>query len=155
MSVEFYRGSPGKFDSRTLSRETLSRWTGRIHIYIYICVCIHLSIYLSLSLSLSISLSLYIYIYIYIIIIHVREQLCDMSPAWDPPEGISFSNEFLWQISNTKTQHTRTRILLFNGFQSKRKSPHGDLKQETHRKAPRPTDAPAHIHIYIYIYIYV
>ena len=27
-SVEFYRGSPGKFDSRTLSRETLSRWTG-------------------------------------------------------------------------------------------------------------------------------
>ena len=30
MSVEFYRESPGKFDSRTLSRETLSRWTGRI-----------------------------------------------------------------------------------------------------------------------------
>ena len=29
MSVEFYRGSSGKFDSRTLSRETLSRWTGR------------------------------------------------------------------------------------------------------------------------------
>ena len=25
----FYRESPGKFDSRTLSRETLSRWTGR------------------------------------------------------------------------------------------------------------------------------
>ena len=24
-----YRGSPGKFDSRTLSRKTLSRWTGR------------------------------------------------------------------------------------------------------------------------------
>ena len=29
MSVEFYRESPGKFDSRTLSRKTLSRWTGR------------------------------------------------------------------------------------------------------------------------------
>ena len=29
MSVEFYRGSPGKFDSRTLSRTTLNRWTGR------------------------------------------------------------------------------------------------------------------------------
>ena len=29
MSVEFDRGSPGKFDSRTLSRETLNRWTGR------------------------------------------------------------------------------------------------------------------------------
>ena len=30
MSVEIYRGSPGKFDSRTLSRETLDGWTGRI-----------------------------------------------------------------------------------------------------------------------------
>ena len=29
MSVEFYTGSPGKFDSRTLSRKTLNRWTGR------------------------------------------------------------------------------------------------------------------------------
>ena len=29
MSVEFYRESPGKFDSRTLNRETLSRLTGR------------------------------------------------------------------------------------------------------------------------------
>ena len=29
MSVEFHRKSPGKFDSRTLNRETLSRWTGR------------------------------------------------------------------------------------------------------------------------------
>ena len=30
MSVELDRGSPGKFDSRTLDRKTLSRWTGRI-----------------------------------------------------------------------------------------------------------------------------
>ena len=29
MSVAFDMGSSGKFDSRTLSRETLSRWTGR------------------------------------------------------------------------------------------------------------------------------
>ena len=29
MSVEFYRGSPGQLDSRTLNRKTLSRWTGR------------------------------------------------------------------------------------------------------------------------------
>ena len=29
MSIEFDRGSPGKFDSRTLSRKTPSRWTGR------------------------------------------------------------------------------------------------------------------------------
>ncbi len=29
MPVEFDGGSPGKFDSRTLNRKTLSRWTGR------------------------------------------------------------------------------------------------------------------------------
>ena len=29
MSVEFDRESPGKIDSRTLNRKTLSRWTGR------------------------------------------------------------------------------------------------------------------------------
>ena len=29
MSVEFDRVSPGKFDSRTLNRKTLDRWTGR------------------------------------------------------------------------------------------------------------------------------
>ena len=28
MSVEFYRESPRKFDSRTLNRKTLNRWTG-------------------------------------------------------------------------------------------------------------------------------
>ena len=32
MSVEFYRESPGKFDSRTLNGETLSRWTGRSNV---------------------------------------------------------------------------------------------------------------------------
>ena len=30
MSVDFYRDSPGKFDSRTLNRKTLDRCTGRI-----------------------------------------------------------------------------------------------------------------------------
>ena len=29
MSVECYGEPPGKFDSRTLSRKTLSRWIGR------------------------------------------------------------------------------------------------------------------------------
>ena len=28
--VEFYRGSPGKFDSRTLYRKIIDRWTGRM-----------------------------------------------------------------------------------------------------------------------------
>ena len=32
MSVEFDRGSPGKFDPRTLDRTTLSRWTGRTQV---------------------------------------------------------------------------------------------------------------------------
>ena len=30
MSVEFDRGSPGKFDSRTLNRETRNRGIGRM-----------------------------------------------------------------------------------------------------------------------------
>ena len=36
MSVEFDRGSPGKFDSRTLNRKTLNRWTGHITILLSI-----------------------------------------------------------------------------------------------------------------------
>ena len=36
MSVEFCRESPGKFDSGTLNRKTLYRWTGRIIIIIII-----------------------------------------------------------------------------------------------------------------------
>ena len=60
MSVEFDRGSPGKFDSRTLNRKTLNRWTGRRHTYVYnvicsgmhvptcacigVCVCVHASV---------------------------------------------------------------------------------------------------------------
>ena len=37
MSVEFDRESPGKFDSRTLSRETLSRWTGCTNLRVAAC----------------------------------------------------------------------------------------------------------------------
>ena len=36
MSVEFYREPPGKFDSRTLSRETLGGLGVCLYIYIYI-----------------------------------------------------------------------------------------------------------------------
>ena len=35
MSVEFYRGSPGKFDSRTLSRKTLSSGPGVLILFEY------------------------------------------------------------------------------------------------------------------------
>ena len=39
MSVEFHREFPGKFDSRTLNRKTLNRWTGRnIPIICYNCM---------------------------------------------------------------------------------------------------------------------
>ena len=40
MSVNFDRGSPRKFDSRTLNRETLDRWTGRSMIRIIIVMSI-------------------------------------------------------------------------------------------------------------------
>ena len=91
MSVELYRESAGKFDSRTLSRKTLSRWTGRMipcmraralvrvymHICTCVCVCICMCMYVYLCVSyvcvcmyiyiyICVSLSLYIYIYIYI-----------------------------------------------------------------------------------------
>ena len=36
MSVEFDRGSLGKFDSRTLNMTTLSRWTGRIWVVLLV-----------------------------------------------------------------------------------------------------------------------
>ena len=34
-----------------------------------------------------------------------REQLCDMSPAWDSHEGIFFSNYIHWNIHNNWKQH--------------------------------------------------
>ena len=34
MSIEFDRESPERFDSRTLNRKTLSRWTGRNYYYL-------------------------------------------------------------------------------------------------------------------------
>ena len=44
MSVEFCRESPGNFDSRTLSRKTLSRWTGRIVVSMSISIAITFTI---------------------------------------------------------------------------------------------------------------
>ena len=38
MSVEVDRGSPGKFDSRTLNKETLDRRTGRIGYYVKVVI---------------------------------------------------------------------------------------------------------------------
>ena len=49
MSVEFYRETPGKFDSRTLSRKTLSRWTGRINILSIITIVIIMLIIIIIS----------------------------------------------------------------------------------------------------------
>ena len=44
MSVELYRESPGSFDSSTLNRKTLNRWTGRM--------CVTFSMKRSLGLGL-------------------------------------------------------------------------------------------------------
>ena len=42
MSEEVDRGSPGKFDSRTLNRKTLNRWTGRS---VFVIVCVDCSVF--------------------------------------------------------------------------------------------------------------
>ena len=68
MSVEFDRGSPGKFDSRTLNRKTLSRWTGRIYIYIYIYIHTYIHTYTCIYIYIYTHMSIVIYIYIYICI---------------------------------------------------------------------------------------
>ena len=60
MSVEFYRGSPGKFDSRTLSRELLVGGPGVV------------GDFLVKSPYISIYLSIYIYIYIHIFFIYIH-----------------------------------------------------------------------------------
>ena len=96
MSVDFYRESPGKFDSRTLNGKTLSRWTGRIlkentfaytetrdqalalphplihtHAYIYTYVYVYI----------------YIYIYYKYIFIHTYSTLYIPHSALDDEEG--------------------------------------------------------------------
>ena len=53
MSVDFYRVSPGKFDSRTPSRKTLNRWTGRI-LAIILALIILLLIILAIILMIMI-----------------------------------------------------------------------------------------------------
>ena len=66
MSVEFYRGSPRKFDSRTLSRKVVSRWTGR-KLSIHTCVyTMHIWGTRLLRPRARSGDGMYIYIYIYI-----------------------------------------------------------------------------------------
>ena len=61
MSVEFHRGSPGKLDSRTLSRETLSRWTRGAG-----ALSDSITGFGQYNLGYSVYVYIYIYIYIYI-----------------------------------------------------------------------------------------
>ena len=83
MSVESKRGSPGKFDSRTLNRKMLSRWTGRnlecqgvdsvrflitAYIYIYIYIHTYMYVYMYIYIYRERERCIYIYIYIYICI---------------------------------------------------------------------------------------
>ena len=59
MSVEFYRESLGKFDSRTLNRTNSNRWTGRIigclvliPLYFFVGLSFHLDDFCNLCDSL-------------------------------------------------------------------------------------------------------
>ena len=63
MSVSFYGESPGKFDSRTLSRKTLSSWTGRTMLY---NVILHNDIVRIYDICMYVCVYIYIYIYIYV-----------------------------------------------------------------------------------------
>ena len=62
----------------------------------------------------------------------IGQDVCDMIPAWDPPEGISFSNEILWKL--ICVVFFRYSAFSEDFIHLKRKSPQGDLKQETCRK---------------------
>ena len=58
--------------------------------------------------------------------------VCDVFPAWDPPEGISFSNEFLWTLGFVLFLNI---LYLSYNFIWKGNPLMGDLKQEAYRKA--------------------
>ena len=53
MSVNFDRGSPGKFDSRTLNGETLNRWTGCIGMIVIIIVSVMFIFMFAIVISIS------------------------------------------------------------------------------------------------------
>ena len=62
MSVEFDRGSPGKFDSRTLSRETLNRWTGRIRPPSVLIILQHIISYYTIRINyITVCLNMIVY----------------------------------------------------------------------------------------------
>ena len=93
---KFYRESPGKFDSRTLSRETLSRWTGRRALHVRaraqnVAISYfdaEAQIRNMICRKLSLSLYIYIYIYIYLFIIHTYTHTGAFRPArQSPPPG--------------------------------------------------------------------
>ena len=58
--------------------------------------------------------------------------VCDVSPAWDSYEGMSFSNECTWKINVCVVF---SYYVCFNEFHLKRRSHHKNLKRETRRRA--------------------
>ena len=90
MSVDFYRGSPGKFDSRTLNRTTLNRWTGRSASGALVRVSACYVIYVICNMCYT-----YIYIYIHICMlcygILQGRAVRDMQRGPDHPEGKTIS----------------------------------------------------------------
>ena len=154
MSVEFDRGSPGKFDSRTLSRETLSRWTGHMggcarpsfslrrcgiaepavysarslrYVYIYIYI------YIRLCICMCMCMCMYIYIYI-----HIHIHICMYMYTYI---AARFAILFLIEIPARGLPVQMMKCVLRLGvlhllkqFHLKRKSPCRKLKQGACRK---------------------
>ena len=96
MSVESYRESPGKFDSRTLSTKTLNRWTGRTARY-HTCIMYTIPhiIYNHIPHNIYIYIYIHIYIYIYIYMYHMAEIFpvlfdCSKRSAQQPPNPVHF-----------------------------------------------------------------
>ena len=85
MSVESYRESPGKFDSRTLNRKTLNRWTGRtlIRQAVHPIGWRHLSNATCLTRPLLVRIIMIMIIYIYIYIYPASCVLCVSCRAKD------------------------------------------------------------------------
>ena len=94
--------SPGKFDSRTLSRKTLIRWTGRIPIIIIIVVIVIIIIITISSIGIMVAINnnhmmmmmISIIIIIIIIIIYYWVDLTQVSKRGDPKRGIRKTNNF-------------------------------------------------------------
>ena len=112
---------------RTTLRYALRLGLGRQYIYIYIYIYIHTSIHKTI----------YIYIYIY-------NTSSDHCTVYNFAIGFLLEiplRDFLFKRNYmTNTEYLTTHVLFVKGFHLNRKSPQGDLKQETCRRHPVLSD---------------